>query len=182
MMIPATAVPRLERALSHPVRLIIVPLFALANAGITLEGAWPAALAAPVTLGVAVGLVLGKQIGITLGAWLAVRSGLAPLPPGLRWRHIYGMGWLGGLGFTTALFMATLAFGDTAPLAAAKLGVVLAAIAAALGGCSLLFFGGRELTQAYIVPPTTARGDRGEPTPALSADEDLTSSADRDTI
>ncbi len=148
LALPAPAVPWLERVLSRPVSVLIVPLFALANAGITVGHGWPAALAAPVTLGVAVGLVLGKQVGITLGAWLAVRSGIALLPPGLRWRHIYGIGWLGGLGFTTALFIANLAFGDTAPLVAAKLGVLVAGIVAGIGGCVLLFFGGPERARA----------------------------------
>jgi NhaA family Na+:H+ antiporter len=79
--------------------------------------------------------VLGKQIGIMAGAGLAVRLGAATLPAGITWRHIYGAAWLGGIGFTMSLFIATLAYGEgSAELAAAKVGIVVASVIAATGG------------------------------------------------
>ena len=81
-----------------------------------------------------VGLVLGKQIGITLAAWLVVRLGLAALPDGVTWRHIYGVAWLGGIGFTVSLFVADLAFGEGPTLPLAKMGILGGSIIAGVGG------------------------------------------------
>jgi NhaA family Na+:H+ antiporter len=93
----------------------------------------------PVAIGVIVGLVLGKQVGITLGAATVVRLGLASLPSGVRWRHIYGAAWLGGIGFTMSLFIATLAYGDgSTELALAKVGILAASVVAGLGGFAIL--------------------------------------------
>ena len=116
----------------------IVPLFALANAGVVLGGSLPEVLTSPVTLGVAAGLILGKQAGITLFAWLAVKSGLASLPSGVRWVHIYGAGWLAGMGFTMSLFITGLAF-EGGPLSeAAKVGILGASILAGAVGWTIL--------------------------------------------
>ena len=90
------------------------------------------------TLGVVLGLVVGKQVGVTLSAWLAVRSGLADLPLGVGWRHIYGAGWLAGIGFTMSLFIGSLAFGEGALLDAAKVGILAASLIAGVVGWSLL--------------------------------------------
>ena len=100
-----TPLQRLEHALHPWVAFVIVPLFALANAGVALGGGLGAALREPVTLGVVAGLLLGKQLGVTGAAWLAVRAGLADLPEGVTWRHVYGAGWLAGIGFTMSLFV-----------------------------------------------------------------------------
>ncbi|MFN8677641.1 MAG: Na+/H+ antiporter NhaA [Thermomicrobiales bacterium] len=132
---------RLEHSLHPWVVFAIVPLFALANAGVRVEGNLTAVMAHPVTLGVFVGLVLGKQIGVLLGAWLATRLGWSELPAGVSWRQIYGVGWLAGIGFTMSLFVADLAFPrpDAAPnLAAAKLGVLAASVVAGAGGWLIL--------------------------------------------
>ena len=144
---------RIEHALHGVVAFGVMPLFALANAGVTLVGGAPGgagggalaslaqALATPVALGVILGLVLGKPLGITLGAWLAVRLGVAELPPGVGWRPVHGVSWLGGIGFTMALFVAGLAFPGTAGaalLGEAKLGVLAASLAAGLVGWLLL--------------------------------------------
>ena len=95
----------------HPwTSFLIVPLFALANAGVTMRGELAAIVVEPVFLGVLLGLVMGKQI-ITLAAWVVVRFGLASLPDGVSWRHVYGAAWLGGIGFTMSLFIAGLAYG-----------------------------------------------------------------------
>lgn len=129
---------RMEHALHPWVAFAIVPLFALANAGVTIEGDLVDLLAEPVLLGVAAGLVIGKQLGITLAAWLVVRIGLASLPAGLGWRHVYGAAWLGGIGFTMSLFIADLAYDEPSTLALAKVGILIASVVAGLGGYLIL--------------------------------------------
>ena len=133
-----TPLQRLEHALHPWVVYAVLPLFALANAGITLERAMLAELGRPIGLGILLGLVVGKQLGITLFAWLGVRFGLAELPGDLQWREIYGAAWLGGIGFTMSLFIAALAFGQGAQLVNAKLAVLLASLISAVGGVLLL--------------------------------------------
>jgi Na+:H+ antiporter, NhaA family len=129
---------RLEHGLHGIVTFGIMPLFALANAGVSLRGGG-ALLGSPVAIGVVVGLLLGKPIGITLAAWGAVRSGIATLPGGVSWRTLHGVAWLGGIGFTMSLFIAGLAFGaQPALLVAAKLGTLLASVTAGLIGWTLL--------------------------------------------
>jgi NhaA family Na+:H+ antiporter len=136
---------RLEHGLHGLVALGIMPLFALANAGVRLEGGVADTMASPVTLGVALGLVLGKPLGITLVAWVAVRLGLAERPEGASWLALHAVSWLGGIGFTMSLFIAGLAFGaaEAAPLLIeAKLGILLASALAGVVG----FFMCRRLT------------------------------------
>jgi len=96
------------------------------------------ALTSPVSLGIAVGLVVGKQLGVTLFAWLAVKSGLSELPGGIGWRHIYGAGWLAGIGFTMSLFISDLAFPDGSLVDAAKLGILIASLIAGVVGWTIL--------------------------------------------
>ena len=79
-----------------------------------------------------------KQIGITLFAWLAVRSGLSELPSGVGWRHVYGVGWLAGIGFTMSLFITDLAFAEGSLVDAAKLGILAASLIAGLVGWTIL--------------------------------------------
>ena len=133
-----TPLLRLEHALHPWVSFFIMPVFALANAGVPLGGAGGAGITSSVPLGIIAGLVLGKPLGVTLFAWLAVRSGLAAKPQGVTWAHLHGAGWLGGIGFTMALFIAGLAFADPASLAAAKLGILSASLIAGVIGFVLL--------------------------------------------
>ena len=135
---------RLEHALQPWVAFLVVPLFALANAGIRFPQDVGAALAQPVVIGIVVALVVGKQVGISAAAWLAVRSGFGALPHGVAWRHMYGAAWLGGIGFTMSLFVAELAFPDPALEDAAKLGILLASAIAGLGGFVVLFLADRR--------------------------------------
>jgi NhaA family Na+:H+ antiporter len=129
---------RLERALHPWVTFFIMPVFALANAGVVFGGSFGGNLSHPVMLGVALGLLVGKPIGITLAAWLAVRSKLASLPAGVTWNHIHAAGWLGGIGFTMSLFVAGLAFRDEALLTIAKVGILTGSALASLVGSLLL--------------------------------------------
>lgn len=128
----------LEHAIAGIVRFLILPVFALANAGVSLEGVGLAALGEGVALGVVLGLVLGKPVGIFGASWLAVRLGLADLPQGVSWAQVLGVGLLGGIGFTMALFIGGLAFGDPAQLEAAKLGILVASVIAGVLGLLVL--------------------------------------------
>jgi NhaA family Na+:H+ antiporter len=128
----------MEHALHPWVTFFIMPVFALANAGVVLGGTVGGTMVEPVTLGVILGLLLGKPIGITVAAWLAVRTRLASLPAGVTWNHIHGAGWLGGIGFTMALFIASLAFTDESLLTMAKLGILTASLCAGVIGSVLL--------------------------------------------
>jgi NhaA family Na+:H+ antiporter len=130
---------RIEHAMHPWVSFLIVPLFALANAGVRLDIDFGATLQQPIALGVIFGLIIGKQVGITVAAAAVVRLGLASLPEGVGWRHIYGAAWLGGIGFTMSLFIATLAYGDgAAELDVAKVGILGASLIAGVGGFAVL--------------------------------------------
>jgi NhaA family Na+:H+ antiporter len=128
-------VERLEIMLHPWVGFALMPIFALANAGITIDGAdfghW-------VSVAVFVGLVLGKPIGVFAFSWLAVRSGFATLGAGLSWPYVAAGAFLTGIGFTMSLFIAGLAF-EPAILNAAKLGILSASIIAAAIGSLILF-------------------------------------------
>ncbi|HST59200.1 MAG TPA: Na+/H+ antiporter NhaA [Longimicrobium sp.] len=130
---------RIEHELHHWVAFGIIPLFALANAGVHLGGNLGAAFGERVTLGIILGLVIGKPIGITLFAWLAVKSGLAALPGTVTWRAIRGVSLLGGIGFTMSLFIAGLAFPGAPQLNAdAKIGIFVASLVAGIAGFVML--------------------------------------------
>ena len=102
---------QMEHALQPWVGFVVLPLFALANAGVRVHGHPVADLLQPVTLGVVLGLVAGKPLGILLASWLATRAGCAELPRGTSWRQMRALACLGGIGFTMSLFVAHLAFG-----------------------------------------------------------------------
>jgi NhaA family Na+:H+ antiporter len=133
-----TPLEKFQHALHPWVAFFVVPVFALANAGVTLS---PAALSdgTPIVLGVIVGLVVGKPIGITLATFLLIRSGIASLPRGVTWNQIIAVGFLAGIGFTMSLFIATLGFGTGAQLEAAKIGILGASLIAGLVGYALLW-------------------------------------------
>jgi Na+:H+ antiporter, NhaA family len=128
----------LEHALHPWVVFAIMPIFALANAGVQLSGGIVEALTNPVALGIVLGLVVGKQVGIGLFAWLAVKIGVSELPEGVGWRHVYGAGLLAGIGFTMSLFITDLAFDDDALTEAAKLGILVASLIAGAVGWAIL--------------------------------------------
>jgi len=137
-----TPLQRFEHTLLPWVRLIIMPVFALANAGVAL-GTGTAAATSPISLGIVLGLVVGKPIGIFCASWLAVRLGLASLPAQVGWRQILGVGALGGIGFTVSIFIAGLAFAGQPLLEVAKLGIFAASLVAGGTGFLLLFKYGR---------------------------------------
>jgi NhaA family Na+:H+ antiporter len=129
------AAPQLEASLHPWVAYGIMPLFAFANAGVSLAGLsldqpWSMGILA----GVAAGLVLGKPVGIVLATFMGVKLGICRLPVGVSYREIAVLGLLGGIGFTMAIFIANLAFADEGMLAVAKLGVLIASVVAAVSG------------------------------------------------
>jgi len=129
---------RIEHRLQPWVGLLIMPLFALANAGVYVIGNIRTAVAQPVTLGVVLGLLIGKPLGVTLLAWLAAKSRLASPPAGVAWKQIFGASWLCGIGFTMSLFIATLAFGEGSLLDVAKIGILSASTLAGVAGLMML--------------------------------------------
>ena len=123
----------------HPVQVwLILPLFALANAGVRIDSHIGEALANPISLGIIAGLVVGKPIGITLMAWLAVKTKLGNLPQGVTWMQVLGAGCLAGIGFTMSLFIADLAWADEALIANAKIGILAASLVSGILGFALL--------------------------------------------
>ncbi len=130
---------RLERTVHPWVSFVVLPLFALVNAGVTFSVArLEEAMASPVTLGVAAGLVIGKAVGVTLFSWAAVRLGLAHSPKKLTWRHKSGIALLCGIGFTVALFITELAFEGPLLVEEAKVGILAASLFAGGAGYGVL--------------------------------------------
>lgn len=134
-------------SLLHPwVGFVIMPLFALANAGVVVTAS---GFSDPVALAVGVGLLVGKPLGIVLFSFIAVRAGIAALPTGVGWRHMIGAGFLAGIGFTMALFIAGLAIAGPS-LDAAKVGILAGSAVAATIGMSLLARPARGATDAHV--------------------------------
>lgn len=130
---------RLEHTLLPWVSYVIMPVFALANAGVALGGGAAQALSSSVGLGVMLGLVLGKQVGVTLATLIAVRANIGQLPTGSTLGQVYGAGWLAGIGFTMSLFIANLAFVEQADLLeAAKIGILAGSFISGVVGYIIL--------------------------------------------
>ena len=130
---------RMEHEMNRWVIFGVMPVFALANAGISMNfSELLTALGSPVTIGVVLGLLVGKPVGITLAAWLAVKVGLAHLPEGARWSEIFGIGILAGIGFTMSMFITNLAYPQAELVADAKLGIFGASLLAGIIGYLML--------------------------------------------
>jgi NhaA family Na+:H+ antiporter len=128
----------IERYL-HPVTAyFVLPVFALFNAGIRLDGRIQETLLQPVSLGIVLGLFFGKQLGITLTSWIAVKTGQAELPPGVTLGQLHGVSILGGIGFTMSIFVGGLAFPEGPLLSAAKLGILAASTVSGVIGFAVL--------------------------------------------
>ena len=125
---------RLEHRLHPWVAFLILPLFALANAGVQLDNLNLAVFTHSVTVGIALGLFFGKLAGVLGFTWLAVRFGFGALPAGVNWRHLTGVALLTGIGFTMSLFLGSLAFPDNSLHGQVRLGVLLGSTAAAIAG------------------------------------------------
>jgi NhaA family Na+:H+ antiporter len=156
LSVPGTAqspLESLEETLHPWVAFGVAPLFAFANAGVSLEGFSLASLGAPIPLGIALGLIVGKQAGIFGSVWLAIKTGLCSRPEGASWLQLYGVAVLGGIGFTMSLFIGTLAFSDPARAADVRIGVLTGSLASAALGYLVLWRAGVR------VPVATVTGD-----------------------
>ncbi len=140
---------RLEHALQRPVAFLVLPLFALANAGIVIDANSIQSVESMSSVGILLGLVVGKPLGVIVLCVVATRVGLCALPPDLRWQHIVGAGVLGGIGYTMSIFITNLAFAnDPALVNASKIAILLASLTAGILGFLWLRF---------VAPPATAR-------------------------
>lgn len=134
-----TPLQRIEHKLQPWVSFFIMPLFALANAGVEIGSGLAGAFSETSTIGIMLGLFLGKPVGITLFSYLAVRFRLASLPAGANWVSMLGTGAVAGIGFTMSIFIANLAFGTESPfLSFAKIGILSASIASGIAGWLIL--------------------------------------------
>ena len=126
---------RLEHWLHRPVAFLVLPIFALANTGIVVASGWQRELLSSNSAGIMAGLVVGKPIGIVLLSYAAVAIGICRLPTDMSWRHVLGVGLLGGIGFTMSIFITNLAFPDQADtINASKMAILMASMAAGLLG------------------------------------------------
>ncbi|MEM8749142.1 MAG: Na+/H+ antiporter NhaA [Pseudomonadota bacterium] len=128
----------LEHALHPWVAYMVLPIFAFANAGVSLAGIRAEDLLAPVPLGIAMGLIVGKQVGVFGFTFAAVKLGIAKLPTGTNWREIYALACLTGVGFTMSLFIGTLAFDDAETINQVRLGVLMGSLVSGVLGYVLL--------------------------------------------
>ncbi|WP_457857490.1 Na+/H+ antiporter NhaA [Psychrobacter pulmonis] len=128
----------LEHDLQNTVSYGILPLFAFANAGISLKGAGFAELFHSVPLGIAAGLFIGKQLGIMAMCWLIFKLGISTMPKGMNYKQIYGASLLCGVGFTMSLFIGGLAFGGATPLFDDRLGIIMGSIVSGIAGYLML--------------------------------------------
>lgn len=142
----------LENALSPYVLYLIVPVFAFANAGVVLQGMTFADLLAPLPLGIALGLILGKQLGVFGLTFLLVKTGVARLPHGAGWLHIYGIACLAGVGFTMSLFIGSLSFSNPALMNQVRMGVLSGSLISAILGYTAL-----RLAASRAPQPETAQ-------------------------
>ena len=142
--------PRLEACLHPWVSFGVMPLFALANAGLHLRGDIVPALRHSIVLGIWIGLVLGKPVGITGAAWIATKLRWAALPALVSWSDLHAVSWLGGIGFTMSLFIANLAFTHQPALEMAKLGVFGGSLCAGLAGSALLVWASRHRREVEV--------------------------------
>ena len=133
-----TPLQRLEHSLHPWVMYVIMPIFALANAGVSLQAGLSEVLFHPITLGIVFGLFLGKPIGIFFFSWIAIKLKWAMLPREVSFKQLAGVGVLGGIGFTMSLFIASLAFGGSFFLPISKVGILLASTLAGIAGWTFL--------------------------------------------
>ena len=116
----------LQHVLHKPVAFLILPLFALANTGISIGDGWQSSLGEANSLGIMAGLVIGKPLGIWLFSFIGVGLGLCVLPSDLKWKNIVGAGFLGGIGFTMSIFITLLAFDQSEPIIQSKIAILIA--------------------------------------------------------
>lgn len=161
---------RLEHVLHRPVAFVILPIFALANTGIVIGRDWAQELASSNSLGILTGLVIGKPLGITMLSLLAVAIGICKLPLDLRWRHVFGAGLLGGIGFTMSIFITNLAFTDEAEaINASKMAILLASLTAGVLGFVWLKLFGKPVASDVDMDTMDFESDQASPSRHVGA-------------
>lgn len=131
---PRTISYQLQQWLHYPVAFVIIPIFALCNTAVVIEGNLIDTLHHPYSIGILVGLIVGKPLGIFAFSWLTVRFKLTQLPEGFTWQRLLGLGMLGGIGFTMSIFITLLAFDDTTVINNSKFVIVIASTVSGLLG------------------------------------------------
>ena len=143
----------LEHYLHKPVAFLILPIFALANTGIVISSDWTSQLGTSNSLGIIAGLLIGKPIGISLLVFISVVLGVCRLPTDLNWKHVFGAGILGGIGFTMSIFITNLAFnGNAEVITASKIAILIASLTAGIAGFIFLRFFGNTSANKTQVP------------------------------
>ena len=133
-----------ERRLHPWVILVIVPLFAFFNSGITFDAGVFTSLFSSVSLGIIGGLIFGKLLGVLGASWMAIRFGLGHMPQGVNWVQLYGAALLAGIGFTMSFFVASIAFSDVALIAAAKIAILAGSLLSAIAGLGVIYVATRK--------------------------------------
>ena len=146
-----TPLQRFEHSLNPWVSFVIMPIFALANAGVPLKEDFFTSLINEVSLGIIAGLFIGKQFGIFIFSWIAVKLNIANLPSKVQWKQIYGAAILGGIGFTMSLFITNLAFTSEELINIAKVGILTASLLSGITGYLMLRSSGRNVQKEGIV-------------------------------
>ena len=136
---------RLEQSLHGFVTYFVMPLFALTNAGVVFSGSLESQFFNPLTMNIEISLLLGKVLGIFTFTWLSVKLGISALPSNIKWIHVLGIGFIGGMGFTMSLFISNLAYMDQLLINQAKAGILMGSLIAAIVG---YFFLKRTLSKA----------------------------------
>lgn len=134
-----SSLEKVEHGLTFPVNFLIMPLFALANTNISFAEASADTFTNPLAYGITLGLFLGKPVGITLVSWLSVRFRISSLPAHAGWRHIFGLGLLGGIGFTMSIFIALLSFNDAGYREISKIAILVASTISGVAGFVYLY-------------------------------------------
>jgi NhaA family Na+:H+ antiporter len=153
-----TPAQRMEHTLTPWATFVVLPIFALANAGVQITGDIPTIVRRPIFLGIFFGLIVGKTIGITLFSWLAVKLGFALMPERVKWPQLISATTLGGIGFTMSLFIASSAFLPGELLSVAKVSIMIASVVAGALGYTFLVFTSRErdrMTELSTAPSTS---------------------------
>ena len=143
----------LEHRMHGFTSFFVMPVFAIANAGVLLSAAPGESVIGPLSINLALALILGKVLGIIIFAWFGIRLKITALPPGTRWIHMVGLGLLGGIGFTMSMFISSLAYKDAGLLNHAKIGILIGSLVAGVLGYFVL---------KYTLKPGIASADTSE--------------------
>jgi NhaA family Na+:H+ antiporter len=140
---------KVQHFLHKPVAFLILPVFALANTGVIISSTWINDLQTSNSMGVIFGLVLGKPVGVLLLSFLAMKIGWSSLPGGVTWRHMIGVGALGGIGFTMSIFITLLAFDNPEHITQSKMAILISSVIASILGLLILSKSAKSL-----IPPS----------------------------